>query len=75
MKINLLFSSGQFGFIAGRSKVLQLLYVLDNWTEVLDDGASIDCVYLDFMKAFDKVLHQRLLYKLKHYCVSEELME
>ena len=70
-----LFSSRQFAFIAGKSTVLQLLYVLDNWTKVLDDGGSIDFAYLDFVKAFDKVPNQRRLYKLKHYCVSEELME
>jgi len=64
MKKNLLFSPKQFGFISGRSTTLQLLYVLDKWTEMLDNGGNLDCVYLDFMKAFDKVPHHRLLYKL-----------
>ena len=27
-------------------------------------GSSVDVVYLDFQKAFDKVPHQRLLLKL-----------
>ena len=75
MKENLLFSARQFGFITGRSTVLQLLYVLENWTKILDEGGRIDCVYLDFMKAFDKVPHRRLLHKLRHYCISEELVD
>lgn len=62
-----LFSDKQYGFISGRSTVLQLLVVLDEWTEMLDAGGSIDVAYCDFMKAFDKVSHSRLLHKLKVY--------
>ena len=62
-----LFSDKQFGFISGRSTVLQLLAVLDKWTEILDTGGSIDVAYCDYMKAFDKVSHRRLLHKLKIY--------
>jgi hypothetical protein len=29
--------------------------------EILDNGGSIDSVYMDFMKAFDKVPHKRLI--------------
>ena len=60
MKRNELFSKKQFGFVSGRSTTLQLLLVLDQWTEILDNGSSIDSVYMDFMKAFDKVPHRRL---------------
>ncbi|VDI46730.1 Hypothetical predicted protein [Mytilus galloprovincialis] len=51
-----LFSDRQFGFIGGRSTGLQLLKVLDHWTEILDNGGSIDAIYTDFIKAFDKVI-------------------
>ena len=61
MKKNMLFSPKQFGFISGRSTMLQLIQVLEKWTEILDNGGSLDCVYLDFTKAFDKVPHHRLL--------------
>ena len=61
MKSNKLFSSKQFGFIGGRPKTLQLLRVLDGWTEILDNGGSIDMIYFDFMKAFYKVSHNRLI--------------
>ena len=58
---NKLFSTQQFGFIKGRSSVLQLLNVIDSWTKALDRRESVDVVYLDFMKAFDTVPHKRLI--------------
>ena len=70
MRSNKLFSKYQYGFINRRSTTLQLLYVLDEWTEILDQGGTIDTVYLDFMKAFDKVPHERLLHKLQYYGID-----
>jgi hypothetical protein len=53
MKQNKLLSKKkQFGFISGRSTVVQLVQVLDKWTEILDMGGCIDVIYCDFMKAF-----------------------
>ena len=34
----------QFGFISGRSTVLQLLHVLDKWTKILDKGGCVDII-------------------------------
>lgn len=65
-----LFSDKQFGFIGGRSTSLQLLKVLDRWTQILDKGGTVYSIYMDFMKAFDKVPHRRLLLKLKQYGIS-----
>ena len=73
MNSNNLFSDKQFGFIGGRSTSLQLLTVLDKWTKILDDGGTIDAVYMDFMKAFDKVPHRRLIVKLRAYGMSEKM--
>ena len=64
MRSNKLFSPYQYGFIDKRSTTLQLLYVVDKWTEIIDDGGTIDAIYMDFMKAFDKVPHERLLKKV-----------
>ena len=33
-----------------RNTILQLLTILNEWTEALDDGIQIDTVYLDFRK-------------------------
>ena len=70
MRENKLFSKYQYGFINKRSTTLQLLYVLDEWTEILDQGGTIDAVYLDFMKAFDKVPHKRLMHKLSSHGIG-----
>ena len=46
MKSNNLFSNKQYGFISGRSTSLQLLNVWNHWTEALDQGFKIDCIYI-----------------------------
>jgi Reverse transcriptase (RNA-dependent DNA polymerase)/Endonuclease-reverse transcriptase len=71
---NRLLSDYQHGFICGRSCTTQLLRVVDKWTEVLDQGGSVDAVYLDFAKAFDTVPHQRLLAKLAGYGIKGPVM-
>ena len=71
MTKNKLFSSKQFGFISGRSTTLQLLKVMDEWTEILDNGGKLDSVYMDFMKAFDKVPHRRLVKKMERYGINQ----
>jgi len=43
--------------------------------EMLDSGGSIDVIYMDYAKAFDKVAHFRLLKKLEGYGVSKQLMK
>ena len=75
MKSNKLFSSKRFGSIGGRPTTLQLLRVLDEWTTILDNGGSIDVTYFDFMKAFDKVSHNRLILKLKSYGIGGVLLD
>ena len=56
----------------GRSTVLQLLTVIDRWTEIFDKGGAVDVAYCDFMKAFDKVSHRKLIHKLKKYNLGEK---
>ena len=43
------------------------------WTRVLDEGGVLNAVYMDFMKAFDKVPHTRLLVKMKAYGLSKKI--
>ncbi|XP_018013046.1 uncharacterized protein LOC108670107 [Hyalella azteca] len=50
LQCNSLISRKQHGFTKGRSCVTQLLESLDIWTEALDEGGSIDAVYMDYMK-------------------------
>ena len=41
--------------------------------DAIDKGKPFDCIYLDFAKAFDKVLHFRLIKKLKAHGVDENV--
>ena len=36
-------------------------------------GGCVDTIYCDFMKAFDKVLHLRLLHKLEKYQITGQI--
>ena len=40
----------------------------------VDTGTAIDVIYLDFAKAFDKIPHERLLYKLDKYGIRGKLL-
>ena len=62
-----LLSKNQHGFREARSCVTQLLQLLHSWYSSLEKGHSVDVVFLDFAKAFDKVSHHHLLYKLQCY--------
>ena len=73
MQDNRLFSNKQYRFISGRSTSLPLLTVLEEWTKALDEGLSVDCIYMDYRKAFDTVPHKRLLGKLKSYGFSDQI--
>ena len=76
MKNNKSFSNKQYGFISGRSTSLQLLIIiLEEWTEALDNGLTVDCIYMDYRKAFDTVPHNRLLGKLKSYGFNDQIAE
>src|SRR3984893_18212930 len=72
--VNKLFSNYQYGFIKGRSAMLQLLNILDDWTSALDSGKQVEIIYTNFVKAFDKVSHQCLLIKLKGYGLDNKLI-
>ena len=43
------------------------LKVVKDWTNILDEGRSIDIINMDFQKALDKVTHKILLYILERY--------
>jgi len=74
-KVNMLFTDKQFGFLKGRSTTLQLLQILDKWTECLEHGGQVDVIYTDLEKAFDKIPHRRLISKLHSYCIHNNIVE
>ena len=73
---NELFTKCQSGFLPGDSCISQLLSI------VHDINSSFDCdltqdvrgIFLDIAKAFDKVWHEGLLFKLKTYGIKGEFL-
>ena len=64
-------TKNQHGFRSGLSCETQLVDALYDWTEALNRGSGqIDCIVLDFSKAFDVVPHERLLAKINSYGIT-----
>ena len=63
----------QHGFRSGRSCLSALLDVFDDLMHMLSSDSSVDMIYLDFSKAFDKVDHGVLLHKLKDLGITGKL--
>ncbi len=66
MKNNIL-TEKQYGFTQKRSCVPNLLNFYSRVTDITQEREGwVDCVYLDLKKAFDKVPHNMLLWKLEN---------
>ena len=65
LELNNLLNPSQHGFRAGRSCLSQLIAHYDKILDILDNGANVDVIYLDFAKAFDKLDFTITLEKLK----------
>jgi len=68
-----LISKQQFGFLSRHSSCSQLLDCFNEWSIILDARDYIDCVYIDYSKAFDSVVHNKLLAKLSAYGIEGNL--
>ena len=67
-------SSFQSGFIPGDSTLNQLTYLYHTFCEALDSGKEVRSVFCDISKAFDRVWHAGLLYKLEAAGVTGEVL-
>ena len=61
----------QHGFRTGRSCLSEILSNLNYYLEELESRKTIDVIYLDFAKAFDKEIHQILIRKLRELSIDE----
>ena len=71
---NELVSSNQSGFKPGDSCVNELLSITHEIYKSFDDRYEVRGVFLGIPKAFDKVWHNGLIYKLKQNRVSGDLL-
>ena len=75
LRDNELISVHQSGFIPGDSTVNQLLYMYDLFCKALNEKKDVRIVFCDQSKAFDRVWHDGLLYKLKCIGISGQLLK
>ena len=71
---NDLISSNQSGFKQGDSCIYQLLSITHEIYQSFDNGFEVRAIFLDISKAFDKVWHKGLIFKLKQNWVTGDLL-
>ena len=72
---NNILTDKQYGFRKRRSCVTQLVTTVQGIASQLWSGDQVDVILLDFAKAFEKVPHRRLLYKLGYYGVRGHTLQ
>ena len=51
------------------------MHTIEEWSCMVEDGNTVDAIYLDFKKASDIVPHQRLISKLRSHSIGGKLLE
>ena len=63
------------GFVPQDSTVNQLVDIYNTFCKALDEGKEVRAVFCDISKAFDRVWHRGLLYKLQAVGISGSLLQ
>ena len=74
LKLNNLISRQQHGFLSRHSTRTQLLECLNDWTLAIDNHQGVAVGYIDFFRAFDSVVHNKLLVKLASYGIANDVL-
>ena len=64
----------QHGFRNKLSTITQLINTTTDWANTLHNKGQTDIIFLDFSKAFDKISHKFLLYKLHYYGIRNHTL-
>ena len=70
-----LISQVQSGFTPNDSAVFQQIDLYDAFAKAIDDGKEIRVIFCDISKAFNRVWHEGLLFKLRRIGISGILLE
>lgn len=65
----------QSGFVPGDSTTNQLVEIYNTFCKALDEGKEVRAIFCDISKAFDRVWHKGLLFKLQNVGISGCLLQ
>lgn len=75
LHINSIINPSQHGFMKKKSCITNLLEFYDRVVFDVELFKAIDIIFLDFMKAFDKVAFKRLIAKLRMYGIEGKVLD
>ena len=74
LRANFVLTNLQSGLIPADSIVNQLVDIHNTFCKALDEGKEVRAIFCDVSKAFDRVWHKRLLFKLKSLGITDSLL-
>ena len=75
LRANSVLTNLQSGFIPADSTVNQLVDIYNTFCKALDEGKEVRAIFCDVSKAFDRVWHKGLLFKLKSGGITDSLLD
>ena len=72
---NAVITALQSGFMPGDSTVNQLVDVYNTFCKALDEGKEVRAIFCDISKAFERVWHEGLLFKLSLAGIKGQLLD
>jgi len=71
---NYLLCQHQDGFLPAKSTLTSLFESTNDWASSLDENKSVDIIYNDIKKAFDSVVANKLIFKLKNLGFDNDIL-